>query len=327
MTRSSAQRAAQHGVRPSPWLLLQRWWRSCHELISGRVCSLRIWGDVIRSRPRWKVVREKKKKRTTTQCNALQHTAIHCNTFLDVFVCVLDVGGCDPLEATMRSSKGKQKRHTATRCNTLQHISKCVCVCGGYVGMWTARGQDAKGQGRKKETHYNTLQHAAKCVCVCGGYGGCDLLEAKIESGNAGRKKAHCNTLQHAATHCNKLQHTATHCNTLLNAFVRVMGMGDCELLDERTQIGTIFILKQQPKTSISPPHHWDLLEAKMQSGTLFIFNNTKELKKMSCSFNTANRSRSRGTLCSSVLQCVFFSLTIVIPRLFVPLPLRSARG
>ena len=114
--------------------------------------------------------------------------------------------------------------------------------------------------------------------------------------------------------------------------------------IDEKTQIGgTIFILKQQPKKSISPPHHRDLLEAKTQSGTLFIFNNTHEVRKISCSLNkreqcslnkreqyslnTAIRSRSKGTLCSSVLKCVMFALTIVIPRLFVPLSLRSARG
>jgi len=94
--------------------------------------------------------------------------------------------------------------------------------------MGTARGQDAKGQGKKKETHCNTLQHTAKCVCVCGGYGGCELLEAKIESGNEGRQK---NALHHTATRCYTLQHTATHCNTLLNAFVRVTGMEDCDLL------------------------------------------------------------------------------------------------
>ena len=100
-----------------------------------------------------------------TRCNALQHAATRCNTYVSV------------------KRSGWLLYCNTTHCNTLQRTSTQCNTCGAERGAALLRHTTL----HQDETHCNTRAPAKRSR---------RLLHCK---------STHCNTLQHTAPHCNTL--------------------------------------------------------------------------------------------------------------------------
>ena len=147
-----------------------------------------------------------------TQCNTLQHTAIHCNTLQHTAT------HCNTLQRTATHCNALQRTathcntlpHTATRCNTLQHCE------------YTRRLSKPLHTSLQRAHFSRGLQAVVEVVALldCGPAQDVSHMSRHelIRGGSLQQRTAtHCNTLQLTATHCNALQRiaTATHCNRL----------------------------------------------------------------------------------------------------------------
>jgi len=132
-------------------------------------------------------------------CNALQHTATHCNVLSRQYI-----------RNTSRHAAVKKNYlhclNTATHCNALQHTTMYRRDTVFVIHLETSHAATHCNTLQHTATHCNTLQHTTM-------YRRDTVFVIHLETSHAA---THCNTLQHTATHCNTLQHTATHYNILL---------------------------------------------------------------------------------------------------------------
>ena len=140
------------------------------------------------------------RNRYSSNCNTLQHTAIHCNTLQHT--------------ATQSAIRCNSLQHTATHCNTLRHTSThsntLPHVAPHTATRCTAHCNKLHRALRCTATHYKTQQQTTIC---CNGLS-LEGLRTWVRFASS-RCATHSNTLQHTAIHCNTLQHTATHRDAL----------------------------------------------------------------------------------------------------------------
>ena len=166
-------------------------------------------------------------------CNALQHTATHCNTTLQRTQHTATSGtaphsytGHDAFAAANAPTvntralsavaahpqipvefAGDSGKETTTLAMQLEDAARTRASAPAPAPTDSAAPAAVALQEVRDAMHCNTLQHTR-----------CNTLPFVAAYRNTG--VGHFNLLQliplqHSATHCNALQHTATHCNTL----------------------------------------------------------------------------------------------------------------